>query len=79
MESLKIVEECEDEEQESYILYFTLDKKHKNTPHFKVELFTMHHSLLGFLIFVPPPYERGKKMDSKFGVKFKSSKWRDKG
>ena len=29
MESSKIVEECEDEEKESYILYFTLDKQQK--------------------------------------------------
>ena len=37
VESFKIVEECEDEEQESCILDFTLDKQHKNTPHFKAE------------------------------------------
>lgn len=78
VELSKIVEDYENEEQHSYILYFTFDKQHKNTTHFKAKLFTMHHPLLGFLIFAPPPYERGKKMDSKLEVKFISSRWRKK-
>ena len=78
VESFEIVEEYEDEEQESYILDFTPDKQYKIIPHFKAEYFTMHISLLGSLIFVPPPYERGKKMDAMLGMEFLSSRWRKK-
>lgn len=54
VESSKIVKKCEDEDQESCILYFTLDKQYKNTLHCMTVLFTMHHPLLGFLISAPP-------------------------
>ena len=78
VESFEIVEEYEDEEQESYILDFTSDKQYKNTTYLKDEWFTMHIPLLGSLIFVPPPYERGKKMDAMLGMEFLSSRWRKK-
>ena len=67
VESSKIVEDCEDEEQESYILYFTLDKQHKNTPHFKAEWFTMLNPLLDFLIFVPPPMIEARRWTLSWG------------
>ena len=78
MESFEIVEECDDEEQESYILDFTLNKQYKNTPHLKAEWFIMDHPLLDSLISVPPPYDRDKKMDAMLEVKFISSRWRKK-
>lgn len=57
VESSKIVEECKDEGQESYILNFAPDKQHKNTPHFKADWITMHYPLLDSIIFIPPSYE----------------------
>ena len=53
VESSKIVAECEEEEEKSYILDFAPDKQYKNTPHFKAEWFTMPHTLHGSLIFIP--------------------------
>ncbi|PHT60274.1 hypothetical protein CQW23_02637 [Capsicum baccatum] len=78
VESFKIVEECEDEEQKFYILDFAPVKQHKNISHLKAEWFTMHIPLLSSLIFIPPPYDRGNKMDAMLGVKFISSRWRKK-
>lgn len=78
VESSKIVGECKEEEQESCVFDFALEKQHKNTPHFNTKWFTMHHPLLGSLILIPPPYERSKNIDMQFGVKFISSRWRKK-
>ncbi|KAF3637842.1 Cytokinin riboside 5'-monophosphate phosphoribohydrolase LOG1 [Capsicum annuum] len=65
LDSSEIVEYYEDEEQESYVLIFSPNQQHKNTPLFKAEWFTMYRPLLGSFIFEPPPYERRKKMEAR--------------
>ena len=77
-ESSELVEDCVDEEQESYILKFAPDKQQNNMPHLRAKRFNMYHPALGPFICAPPPYEQSKKMDAMLGVKFISSRWRKK-
>ena len=78
IESFEPIEECMEEEQCVYILEFIVPRSENYIPHLGSKKCIMRYLLLGTFIFIPPPLERNRKIDSKLGVQFISSKWKEK-
>ena len=57
---------------------FSSSQRQNNIPHIRAKKCKMRHLLLGSFIFIPPPLERKRTLDTKLRVKFISSKWREK-
>jgi len=72
------IEECMEEEQCVYILEFIVPRSENYIPHLGSKKCIMQYLLLGTFIFIPPPLDRNRKIDSKLGVQFISSKWKEK-
>ncbi|KAG5606597.1 hypothetical protein H5410_028089 [Solanum commersonii] len=73
-----LMDECIDEEQVPYILKLLSPRRQNDIPHIRAKKCMMRHILLGSFMCIPPPLERSRKVDAKLGVKFISSKWKEK-
>uniref|UniRef100_A0A0V0IYI3 Putative ovule protein n=1 Tax=Solanum chacoense TaxID=4108 RepID=A0A0V0IYI3_SOLCH len=76
--SSELMDECIDEVQVPYILKFFGPRTKNDIPHQRAKKCKMQHILLGFFIFIPPFLERSRKIDAKLGVRFISSKCKEK-
>ncbi|MCD7452919.1 aconitate hydratase [Datura stramonium] len=78
IEPFKPMERCVDEEQCPYVLKFTMPRTHNDISHLRDKKYKMQHMLLGAFMFTPPSFEHNRKLEKKLGVKFISSKWKEK-
>ncbi|XP_075106006.1 uncharacterized protein LOC107829108 [Nicotiana tabacum] len=78
IESSEPLEESRNEEQSAYILEFFFPKSRDYTPHIKAKKCRILHYFIGPVRFVPPPHDRNHKFESKLGVQFINSRWRQK-
>jgi len=78
IESSEPLEESRNEEQGAYNLEFFLPERQDCIPHLKAKKCKIVQWLLRPIRFVPPPLDHSRKLDSKLGVQFISSRWRQK-